>query len=158
MTKENRPSADTNPDASTAAPSAPRVVDVLNELLETTREAEFGFQACADEAAAARLQEVFYHRAEQCQQAADELVRLIWRFGGSPAEGDAASGALHRGWVHIKGAVGADTDLSMLEECERRGCGSGALPRGTGAEPTPRGAQFRGTPGAVRSAQPRPDR
>jgi uncharacterized protein (TIGR02284 family) len=26
---------------------------------------------------------------------------------------------MHRGWVHVKGAVGAHSELSMLEECER---------------------------------------
>jgi uncharacterized protein (TIGR02284 family) len=26
---------------------------------------------------------------------------------------------MHRGWVHLKGAVGASSPLSMLEECER---------------------------------------
>ncbi|MNT19289.1 hypothetical protein D3C72_1545440 [compost metagenome] len=26
---------------------------------------------------------------------------------------------MHRGWVHVKGAVGANSALSMLEECER---------------------------------------
>lgn len=116
MTKDNHPSADTNPDA----PSPGHVVDVLNELLEITRDAEFGFQACADEAAAARLQEVFYHRAEQCHQAADELVQLVWRFGGTPAEGGTAGAAMHLGWGHIKGTASPESDLSMLEECERR--------------------------------------
>jgi uncharacterized protein (TIGR02284 family) len=26
---------------------------------------------------------------------------------------------MHRGWVHVKGAVGANSEESMLEECER---------------------------------------
>ncbi|OUM02726.1 ferritin-like domain-containing protein [Variovorax sp. JS1663] len=96
-----------------------QVVEVLNELLETARDGEFGFQACADEAATPRLQRLFYHRAENCHQAADHLVQLIWRFGGTPVEDGTTSGAVHRGWVHIKGAVGAASDLAMLEECER---------------------------------------
>ena len=29
------------------------------------------------------------------------------------------SGALHRGWVQVKGTVGADSELSILESCER---------------------------------------
>lgn len=52
-------------------------------------------------------------------QAVDALVQLIWRFGGTPAAGGTDSGAMHRGWVHVKGAVGANSQLSMLEECER---------------------------------------
>lgn len=94
-----------------------QVVDVLNDFLESMRDAEFGFQTCADEVAAANLQQLFYHRAEQCHQAADELVQLIWRFGGTPGEGGVVK---HRGWIPIGGTMGADSDLSMLEECERR--------------------------------------
>ena len=26
---------------------------------------------------------------------------------------------MHRGWVHVKGALGANSELSILEECER---------------------------------------
>ena len=53
------------------------VVDVLNDLLETVREREFGFQACADEVGTSNLKQVYYHGAEQCHQAADALVQLI---------------------------------------------------------------------------------
>ncbi|QSI31068.1 PA2169 family four-helix-bundle protein [Variovorax sp. RKNM96] len=111
MTKENP--------SSTGVLENERVVEVLNELLETARDGEFGFQACADEVAAPNLQQVFYHRAEQCHEAADELVLLIWRFGGTPAEGGTARGAIHRRFVR-HAAAGAGSDLSMLDECERR--------------------------------------
>ncbi|MBT2327044.1 PA2169 family four-helix-bundle protein, partial [Variovorax paradoxus] len=95
------------------------VVEMLNALLQTARDSEFGFQACADEVGASSLQQVFHHRAEQCHQAADELVQLIRHFGGTPAEGSTVSGTMHRGWVRMKGEVGANSGLSMLEECER---------------------------------------
>ncbi|MGJ7568852.1 ferritin-like domain-containing protein [Variovorax sp. GB1R11] len=97
-----------------------QVVEVLNELLETARDGEFGFQACADEVAAPNLQQLFYHRAEQCHEAADELVLLIWRFGGTPAERSTVRGTMHRSFVRNNGAVGTGSDLSMLEDCERR--------------------------------------
>ena len=50
----------------------------------------------------------------------EELLALIHQYGGTPAEGGTAAGALHRGWVHIKGKVGANSELSILESCERR--------------------------------------
>lgn len=111
MTKENP--------SSTEVLENEQVVEVLNELLETARDGEFGFQACADEVAVPNLQQLFYHRAEQCHEAADELVLLIWRFGGTPAERGTASRAIHRSFVG-RDAAGADSDLSMLEDCERR--------------------------------------
>ncbi|MFT2622016.1 PA2169 family four-helix-bundle protein, partial [Escherichia coli] len=55
----------------------------------------------------------------QCAEAAAELATLIRSLGGETDTGGTASGALHRGWVHVKGTLGADSALSMLEECER---------------------------------------
>ena len=96
------------------------VVDVLNDLLENCRDGEYGFRTCADELdGSSHLKQVFLDRAQGCQRSAAELQQLIVAYGGKPADGGTASGALHRGWVHVKGAVGADGEVSMLEECER---------------------------------------
>lgn len=95
------------------------VVDVLNELLETTRDGGFGFLACAEEVKSAALKETFLRRAESCKAAESELVALIAQYGGKPAEGGTAAGAMHRGWVHLKGSLGANSELSILESCER---------------------------------------
>jgi len=95
------------------------VVDVLDDLLENARDGEYGFKACADEVDSAQLKQVFSDRASQCAAAAAELAQLIQRLGGKVDDGGTVSGALHRGWVHVKGSLGADSALSMLEECER---------------------------------------
>ncbi len=95
------------------------VVDVLNDLLETSRNGEEGFRSSAEEVTSPELKRVFSERAEQCGQAARELAELVRRNGGTPAEGGTIAGALHRGWVHTKGAVGANSDESILNETER---------------------------------------
>jgi uncharacterized protein (TIGR02284 family) len=95
------------------------VVDVLNDLLETTRDGGFGFLACAEEVKSPSLKETFVRRAETCKVAETELMALIRNHGGKPAEGGTAAGAMHRGWVHLKGSMGANTELSILESCER---------------------------------------
>ena len=96
------------------------VVDVLNDLLENSRDGEYGFRVCADEVdAGSQYKRVFSERAAQCGVAAGELAALVTQYGGTPADGGTASGAMHRGWVHVKAAVGANSELSMLEECER---------------------------------------
>ncbi|MDP9891692.1 uncharacterized protein (TIGR02284 family) [Variovorax boronicumulans] len=95
------------------------VVDVLDDLLENARDGEYGFKACADEVESAQLKQVFRDRAAACATAATELGRMIERFGGKVDDGGTVSGAMHRGWVHVKGSLGADSALSMLEECER---------------------------------------
>ena len=105
--------------SATSTLSNEKVVDVLNDLLETSRDGEYGFRACAEEVDSQQLKPVFTDRAASCAAAANELAELIRRCGGKADEGGTVSGAMHRGWVHVKGSLGADSALSMLEECER---------------------------------------
>ena len=96
-----------------------QTLGVLNDLLENARDGEYGFRACAEQVENPQLKQVFNDRAIECRRAAEELMQWITRRGGAPADGGSASGALHRGWVNLKGAVGANSDVSILEECER---------------------------------------
>lgn len=104
---------------STASITSDEVLSILNDLLENSRDGEYGFRACADEVEDARIKQVFADRSAQCAAAAAELATLIRSLGGEADKGGSVSGALHRGWVHVKGTLGADSALSMLEECER---------------------------------------
>lgn len=94
-------------------------IDVLNDLIETAHDGEYGFRTCAEKVDNAQYKQMFTHRSAQCAQAAQELAQLVRAQGGEPADGGTATGAMHRGWVQLKGAVGADSELSMLEEAER---------------------------------------
>ncbi|RZL96298.1 MAG: PA2169 family four-helix-bundle protein [Variovorax sp.] len=95
------------------------VVDVLNDLLENARDGEYGFRTCAEQVETANAKQLFFTRAEGCRQAGEELMQWIRKYGGEPASGGTAAGAIHRGWVQVKGTVGADSELSILESCER---------------------------------------
>jgi len=103
----------------TASITSDEVLSILNDLLENSRDGEYGFRACADEVEDTQVKQVFENRAVQCAAAAEELATLIRALGGKADQGGSVSGALHRGWVHVKGTLGADSALSMLEECER---------------------------------------
>lgn len=39
-------------------------------------------------------------------------------YGDEPSSSGTAGGALHRGWMQLKGAAGADSGFSILEFCE----------------------------------------
>jgi uncharacterized protein (TIGR02284 family) len=95
------------------------VVDVLNDLLETCRDGEYGFRTCAQQAESPELKAAFEVRAGDCERAGVELKAAIVALSGNPAEGGTASGALHRGWVTLRASVSAVDDVSILEECER---------------------------------------
>jgi uncharacterized protein (TIGR02284 family) len=95
------------------------VIETLNGLVENCKDGEYGFQTCADNARSAELKSLFARRAEQCREAAHELQTLVGRLGGTPDTGGSASGAVHRGWVNLRGTIAMDDDKAMLEECER---------------------------------------
>lgn len=101
------------------AACAAQVVDVLHDLLETSHDGEYGLRACAEEVDSAQLKQVFQERASQCTQAVSESGGRIGQYGGKVDDGGSVSGAMHRDWVHMKGEVGVDDPLSMLEQCER---------------------------------------
>lgn len=95
------------------------IADVLNDLLENARDGEYGFRAGGEAVESASLKQVFGQHADDCRDAAAELLPLIVAYGGEPADGGTASGTLHRGWMQMKGAVGVNSEASILEEAER---------------------------------------
>lgn len=95
------------------------VIDVLNDLIENCRDGEYGFKACAEHAQSTDLKELFQSRSRDCSGAALELQSMVTQQGGTPENSGSASGAVHRGWVAVKGTLSGYTDLAMLEECER---------------------------------------
>ena len=132
------------------------VVEVLNDVLESARDGEYGFQSCADHADSAELKSIFLRHSQQCAAAAQELEREIRRFGGEPASGGTVAGAVHRGWVSVKAALSSRDDKAVLEECERGEDAAVARYRkGLERRVACRRARAAGAPGPGRQAQPR---
>lgn len=95
------------------------VVDVLDDLLECSRDGEYGFRTSADRADSPELKSLLERRAQECATAATELESAIRSHGGEPSSGGTMAGALHRGWVSVKAALSTYDDKAVLEECER---------------------------------------
>ena len=91
----------------------------LNDLIETCKDGEYGFRTCAERVRSPELRTVLNDCAQSCREGASELQAAVSRLGGKPEQDSTVSGTVHRGWVRLKGALGGDSDLSMLEECER---------------------------------------
>lgn len=103
-----------------ATPSADDdAVDTLNDLLECCRDGEYGYTQCAEHVKAADVKEVMLRHAEHCRSGAMELEEHIRSLGGRIDEGGTVSGALHRGWVSVRGTLTGHSDQAMLDECER---------------------------------------
>lgn len=95
------------------------VIDVLNALIETSRDGEFGFGTCAEFARSPALRTLLQRRAEECRQAVCDLQAVVQRHGGVPDTGISVAGGEHRGWVGTRGLLGGYRDETILEECER---------------------------------------
>lgn len=95
------------------------VIDVLNDLIETAKDGQYGFDNCAERVKSLQLRQTLNQRAADCRSAVTELQSLVARNGGEAAEHGTVLGALHRGWVSVKDMLTVDSDHAVLEECER---------------------------------------
>jgi uncharacterized protein (TIGR02284 family) len=94
-------------------------IEVLNDLIEVSRDGEQGFQTCADDAKDPALKSYFTICASRCRESARILADHVTRLGGSPEERGSVVGAAHRAWVDLKTALASNDDLAVLQECER---------------------------------------
>lgn len=76
----------------TATRTNDEVVSILSDLLENSRDGEYGFRACADEVDDAQIKQVFASRSAQCAEAAAELATLIRSLGGETDTGAPPAG------------------------------------------------------------------
>ncbi|HEX6990294.1 MAG TPA: PA2169 family four-helix-bundle protein [Gemmatimonadales bacterium] len=94
-------------------------VDVLNQLLETARDGEKGFNEAAESTDNPDLRATLQGFAAQRAAFVTELTQLIQSVGGDPHETGHIAGAVHRGWMNVKEAFSKREDKAILEECER---------------------------------------
>lgn len=94
-------------------------IEALNSLIETCKDGEYGFNTCADQADSVKLKSMFRQRAQECRTAAQELQTEVVRAGGEADNSGTVVGALHRGWVSVRGALPGKDDVAMLDEAER---------------------------------------
>ncbi|WP_010297522.1 PA2169 family four-helix-bundle protein [Candidatus Odyssella thessalonicensis] len=94
-------------------------VSVLNQLIQITRDSEEGFRTAAANVKDAFLKTTFLEKAETCRNAILDLQDKVREMHGVPEESGTVLGALHRGWVTIKGTLTGKDDLALLNECER---------------------------------------
>ncbi|ACC74380.1 PA2169 family four-helix-bundle protein [Paraburkholderia phymatum] len=98
---------------------ATNVIAVLNELIATSKDGERGFMKAAEEVRHASIKEALLESADRCTQGARELQDVVLKLGGKPESGGSVAGALHRGWLDVKAAVGSRADHAVLADCEK---------------------------------------
>lgn len=102
-----------------------KVLSTLNDLVETARDGQKGYETAAGAVENPRVKAELQRFAQQRAQFVSELESKAQQFGGSThqkttAEGVMmeAAGAVHRGWINLKSAVGANDSQAILDECE----------------------------------------
>ncbi|MBN3754860.1 PA2169 family four-helix-bundle protein [Paraburkholderia sp. Tr-20389] len=98
---------------------ATNVIAVLNDLIETSKDGERGFMKAAEEVHHASVKAALLESADRCTQGARELQDVVLKLGGKPESGGSVAGALHRGWLDVKSAVGSRADHAILADCEK---------------------------------------
>lgn len=95
------------------------VISTLNNLIETCKDGQEGFQQAAEGVERSDLKSIFYEFSQQRSQFAGELQGLVRELGGDPETSSSIAGSIHRGWINIKSAVTGRDDAAILNECER---------------------------------------
>jgi uncharacterized protein (TIGR02284 family) len=95
------------------------LIECLNDLIETCRDGENGFQTAADHVSDPGLKKFFTQCSEQRAQFASELQSEVRQLGGTPTQTGSVSAAFHRGWMNIKSIVMGGSDDAIVAECER---------------------------------------
>ena len=95
------------------------VIDTLNHLIEISKDGEYVYARCAENARRADLSQLFADCADECRRAALELQILVTRLGGQPETSGTVGAAMHRGWVAVRSTLSGYSDLALLEVCER---------------------------------------
>jgi uncharacterized protein (TIGR02284 family) len=96
-----------------------KVISVLNNLIETCKDGQNGFQTAAEGVKRSELKTLFGQYSQQRAKFAGELQAEVLRLGGDPTETGSVAATLHRGWINIKSAVTGEDENAVISECER---------------------------------------
>ena len=94
-------------------------ISTLNNLIETCKDGQEGFQQAAEGVERSDLKTLFYEYSQQRAKFAGELQASVREIGGDPEQSSSVAGSLHRGWINIKSIVTGKDELAILNECER---------------------------------------
>jgi uncharacterized protein (TIGR02284 family) len=95
------------------------VISTLNNLIETCKDGQNGFQTAAEGVKNSELKMLFHTYSQQRAQFAGELQEEVRRLGGDPEKTGSVAATLHRGWIDIKSAVTGEDENAVISECER---------------------------------------
>ena len=100
-------------------PEDSKVVDALNNLVETCKDGQKGFRAAAEGVHNPDLVQLFKGYSTQRASFAADLQAEVRRYGGDPEKSGTVVGTLHRGWLNLLSTLVGRNDADIIAECER---------------------------------------
>jgi uncharacterized protein (TIGR02284 family) len=94
-------------------------IDVLNDLTETLKDGQHGFQTAAKDVKSPELALVFQRYATQRAEFASKLQAHVLALGADVEKSGSLAGSVHRGWINLKSALSSNEPQAVLEEAER---------------------------------------
>ena len=93
------------------------VINTLNGLIELNRDGQKGFQEAAEKMEAPELKTFCLEQSRSRTHFVGELQTQVHSLGREPEDSGTMSGALQRGWLNLKAALGGG-DHAILETTE----------------------------------------
>jgi len=93
--------------------------DVLNDLIETLKDGQQGFETAAKDVKAPELAQIFHKYATQRAGFASKLQAHVAGLGAKAEKSGSVAASVHRGWINIKAALASNEPQAVLEEAER---------------------------------------
>jgi uncharacterized protein (TIGR02284 family) len=91
----------------------------LNQLVQTCKDGEKGFEAAAEAVDDPNLRHLFESYSQQRSEFASELEQEVMRLAKEPAEEGHMAASFHRGWMSLKAALTGRDEGAIIIECER---------------------------------------
>lgn len=95
------------------------VITVLNNLIQTCKDRQYGYETAAKAVSDSQLQLLCRAYERQSNQFAAELQDEVRRLDGDPESGGSVTGGIKRGWTNGKSAITDGNESSVIAECER---------------------------------------
>ena len=96
------------------------IISTLNNLVETLKDGQNGYQQAAEGVNDPQLKTLFDTYSLQRSKFAGELQNEIVNLGEpDPEDSSSVAGSMHRAWINVKSAVTNRDRHAILAECER---------------------------------------
>jgi uncharacterized protein (TIGR02284 family) len=94
-------------------------IETLNDLIKTTIDSVDGYRSAAEDADSHQFQSIFFERANERQQVAEELRQHVRALGGDPQDNGSILAGAHRAFMDLRDAVTGSDDQAVIAEVER---------------------------------------